>query len=86
VATVFDSPDGRVREDLVGRSADHVARVGGARPAGHIRTQGSLVLATGLVPSMTLACGTFGGTSTTDSITYTHLMNIEHGAHGFPRA
>jgi acyl-CoA reductase-like NAD-dependent aldehyde dehydrogenase len=44
-------------------------------------TYGSIGVDTGLVPSMTLGCGTFGGTSTTDSVTYTHLMNIKRVAH-----
>jgi hypothetical protein len=26
---------------------------------------------------MTLGCGTFGGTSATDNVTYTHLLNIK---------
>jgi acyl-CoA reductase-like NAD-dependent aldehyde dehydrogenase len=32
---------------------------------------------TGLTPSLTLGCGTFGGNSTTDNIGYTHLLNIK---------
>jgi acetaldehyde dehydrogenase/alcohol dehydrogenase len=44
-------------------------------------TQGVLGLTTGLSASMTLGCGTWGGTSTTDSITYTHLLNIKRIAH-----
>lgn len=31
---------------------------------------------TGLTPSFTLGCGTFGGNSTADNVTYTHLLNI----------
>jgi acyl-CoA reductase-like NAD-dependent aldehyde dehydrogenase len=31
----------------------------------------------GLSPSLTLGCGTYGGTSTTDNITYRHLLNIK---------
>jgi acyl-CoA reductase-like NAD-dependent aldehyde dehydrogenase len=34
-----------------------------------------------LTPSLTLGCGTDGGTSTTDNITYTHLVNIKRVAH-----
>ena len=50
-------------------------------------TQGVLGLTTGLVPSMTLGCGTWGGTSTTDNITYRHLLNIKRIAyHTAPRA
>jgi acetaldehyde dehydrogenase / alcohol dehydrogenase len=47
-------------------------------------TQGVLGLTTGLVPSMTLGCGTFGGTSTTDNVTYTHLLNIKRIAYYRP--
>jgi acetaldehyde dehydrogenase/alcohol dehydrogenase len=32
---------------------------------------------TGLTPSFTLGCGTFGGNSTTDNVSYTHLLNIK---------
>jgi acetaldehyde dehydrogenase/alcohol dehydrogenase len=32
---------------------------------------------TGLTPSLTLGCGTFGGNSTTDNIGYAHLLNIK---------
>ncbi len=39
-------------------------------------SQGCIGLGTGLVPSLTLACGTAGGTTTTDNITYRHLQNI----------
>jgi acyl-CoA reductase-like NAD-dependent aldehyde dehydrogenase len=39
--------------------------------------QGAIGLGTGLTPSFTLGCGTFGGNSTTDNITYTHLINIK---------
>jgi acyl-CoA reductase-like NAD-dependent aldehyde dehydrogenase len=43
--------------------------------------QGTLGIATGLTPSMTLGTGTFGGTSTTDAVSYTHLLNIKRVAH-----
>lgn len=45
-------------------------------------SQGTLGLCTGLTPSMTLGTGTLGGTSTTDSVTYTHLVNIKRVAYG----
>ena len=48
--------------------------------------QGSIGLSTGLVPSMTVGCGTFGGNSTTDNVTYTHLLNIKRVAFGHPAA
>jgi acetaldehyde dehydrogenase/alcohol dehydrogenase len=38
-------------------------------------------MTTGLDPSFTLGCGTFGGNSTTDNITYRHLLNIKRVAH-----
>ncbi len=51
-------------------------------PAGRIianspATQGVVGLTTGLVPSLTLGCGTFGGNSTADNVTYTHVMNVK---------
>ena len=39
--------------------------------------QGCIGIGTGLMPSFTLGCGTFGGNSTTDNITYKHLINIK---------
>jgi acyl-CoA reductase-like NAD-dependent aldehyde dehydrogenase len=39
--------------------------------------QGCIGIGTGLTPSFTLGCGTFGGNSTTDNVTYTHLINIK---------
>ncbi len=44
-------------------------------------TQGLTGLTTGLLPSLTLGCGTWGGNSTTDSVTYTHLLNIKRIAY-----
>jgi acyl-CoA reductase-like NAD-dependent aldehyde dehydrogenase len=38
---------------------------------------GCLGVGTGLTPSLTLGCGTFGRNSTTDNVTYTHLLNIK---------
>ena len=38
-------------------------------------------MATGLPTSMTLGAGTRGGSSTTDSVTYTHLLNIKRVAY-----
>jgi acyl-CoA reductase-like NAD-dependent aldehyde dehydrogenase len=37
-------------------------------------------VATGLQPSLTLGCGTFGGNSTTDNVTYSNLLNIKRMA------
>ncbi|MDE0960279.1 MAG: aldehyde dehydrogenase family protein [Planctomycetota bacterium] len=55
-----------------------VGRILANTPAAH----GVVGITTGLVPSLTLGCGTFGGTSTTDNVTYTHLMNIKRLAEG----
>jgi acyl-CoA reductase-like NAD-dependent aldehyde dehydrogenase len=40
-------------------------------------THGCIGVGTGLTPSLTLGCGTFGGNSTTDNVTYTNLLNIK---------
>jgi hypothetical protein len=38
-------------------------------------------MTTGLACSMTLGCGTFGGNSTTDNITFRHLLNVKRVAY-----
>lgn len=38
---------------------------------------GCIGIGTGLTPSFTLGCGTFGRNSTTDNVGYTHLLNIK---------
>ncbi|MGO9221939.1 MAG: aldehyde dehydrogenase family protein [Streptosporangiaceae bacterium] len=43
--------------------------------------QGCIGLGNGLTPSLTLGCGTYGHTSTTDNVTYTNLVNIKRVAH-----
>jgi acyl-CoA reductase-like NAD-dependent aldehyde dehydrogenase len=43
--------------------------------------QGCIGLGNGLTPSLTLGCGTYGRTSTTDNVTYTNLVNIKRIAH-----
>jgi acetaldehyde dehydrogenase/alcohol dehydrogenase len=45
-------------------------------------TQAGIGMASGLMPSLTLGCGTFGGTSTTDNVTYSHLLNVKRVAYG----
>lgn len=40
-------------------------------------SEGCIGLGTGLTPSFTLGCGTLGGNSTSDNVTYTHLLNIK---------
>lgn len=42
--------------------------------------QGCIGLGNGLTPSLTLGCGTYGGNSVTDNVTYTHLLNIKRMA------
>jgi acetaldehyde dehydrogenase / alcohol dehydrogenase len=43
--------------------------------------QGCIGLGNGLTPSLTLGCGTYGRTWSTDNVTYTHLVNIKRVAH-----
>ncbi len=45
-------------------------------------TQAGIGMTSGLMPSLTLGCGTFGGTSTTDNVTYSHLLNVKRVAYG----
>lgn len=68
-------------------SQERIERFGQAMEASRIlanvpATLGTLGIGTGLQPSFTLGCGTFGGTSTTDGVTYTHLLNIKRVALG----
>jgi len=46
--------------------------------------QGITGMTTGLILTATLGCGTYGGNSTTDNITYTHLLNIKRLARFLP--
>jgi hypothetical protein len=39
--------------------------------------QGSAGISSGLTPSITLGCSTLGGTSTTDNVSYSNLLNIK---------
>jgi acyl-CoA reductase-like NAD-dependent aldehyde dehydrogenase len=48
-------------------------------------TQGLMGLTTGLLLSMTLGCGTWGGTSTTNNVSYRDLMNIKRVAYHAPK-
>jgi acyl-CoA reductase-like NAD-dependent aldehyde dehydrogenase len=43
-------------------------------------SQGCIGLGNGLTPSLTLGCGTYGRTSTTDNVTYTNLLNTKRVA------
>jgi acetaldehyde dehydrogenase / alcohol dehydrogenase len=61
-------------------------RYAAALPASRIlvnspAVQGISGMTTGLLPSMTLGCGTFGGTSTTDNVSYMHLVNVKRMAY-----
>jgi acetaldehyde dehydrogenase (acetylating) len=47
-------------------------------------SQGAIGYTTGLIPSLTLGCGTFGGNATSDNITATHLINIKRVARHMP--
>lgn len=40
-------------------------------------SQGCIGMGNGLTPSLTLGCGTYGGTSTTDNVSYGHLLNVK---------
>jgi acyl-CoA reductase-like NAD-dependent aldehyde dehydrogenase len=64
------------------QSQDLAERFGLEMPASRILVnasgaQGCAGIGTGLTPSLTLGCGTFGGSSTTDNVNYTHLLNIK---------
>ena len=67
-------------------NAARIERFAQAMPAGRIlvnspAAQGCCGMTTGLERSLTLGCGTFGGNSTTDNITYRHLVNVKRVAH-----
>ncbi|WP_183096407.1 aldehyde dehydrogenase family protein [Nocardioides stalactiti] len=61
---------------------DRIARFGASMPTSRILANspgahGVFGVTTGLVPSLTLGCGTFGGNSTTDNVTYSNLRNVK---------
>lgn len=63
-------------------SPARVARFGAEVPASRILvngpgSQGVCGLTSGLKPSLTLGCGTFGGNSTTDNVTFENLRNVK---------
>jgi hypothetical protein len=69
--------DRAVRETFIG-----ALRQAGALPVSRIMVnspaaQGCIGRGNGLTPSLTLGCGTYGGTSTTDNVTYTNLINVK---------
>lgn len=47
---------------------------------------GAVGYTTGLAPSFTLGCGTWGGSSTSDNVTPLHLINIKRQAYGLKQA
>jgi acyl-CoA reductase-like NAD-dependent aldehyde dehydrogenase len=64
---------------------DRIDRFARAMPASRIlvgvpASQGCGGAVTGLVPSMTLGCGTFGGTATTDNVGFRNLVNVKRVA------
>ena len=64
---------------------DRIERFAQAMPASRIlvsvpASQGCGGAATGLNPSMTLGCGTFGGTATTDNVGFRNLVNVKRVA------
>lgn len=68
------------------RSPERADRFGLAMPVSRILVntpgvQGICGITTGLVPSYTLGCGTWGGNSTTDNVSYHNLQNIKRLAH-----
>jgi acyl-CoA reductase-like NAD-dependent aldehyde dehydrogenase len=61
---------------------ERIDRFARAMPASRIlvgvpASQGCGGAVTGLVPSMTLGCGTFGGTATTDNVGFRNLLNVK---------
>ncbi len=63
------------------RSDELAGRYGLEMPASRVLvncggSQGCVGMVNGLTPSFTLGCGTFGRGSTTDNVTYRHLLNI----------
>jgi acyl-CoA reductase-like NAD-dependent aldehyde dehydrogenase len=66
------------RRDLVDRfaAAMPASRILVNSPASH----GVIGFTTGLMPSLTLGCGTFGHNSTTDNVSYRNLLNIKRVA------
>jgi acetaldehyde dehydrogenase/alcohol dehydrogenase len=73
------------------RLPERAARFGLAMPASRIIVNGPAVqgvsgVTSGLVPSYVLGCGTWGGNSTTDNVSYRNLQNIKRLAHFLPPA
>jgi acetaldehyde dehydrogenase/alcohol dehydrogenase len=61
---------------------DRIALFGASMPTSRILANspgahGVFGVTTGLVPSLTLGCGTFGGNSTTDNVSFKNLRNVK---------
>jgi acetaldehyde dehydrogenase/alcohol dehydrogenase len=68
-----------------------IEQFGREMPVGRIlvnspSVQGVVGVTSGLDPSFTLGCGTFGGNSTTDNVSFRNLLNIKRLAHVVPPA
>jgi acetaldehyde dehydrogenase/alcohol dehydrogenase len=64
------------------RDQSLISRFGMEMPASRVLanspgSQGCIGLGTGLTHSLTLGCGTWGSTSTTDNVSFGHLLNIK---------
>ena len=69
-----------------GKDPAVIERFALAMPAGRIlvnspAVQGVVGFTSGLEPSFVLGCGTFGGNSTTDNVSFRNLLNIKRLAH-----
>jgi acyl-CoA reductase-like NAD-dependent aldehyde dehydrogenase len=67
------------------RDEARIERFAAAMPTGRVLVNspsslGCAGVATGLAPSLTLGCGTYGGNSTTDNVSYRNLLNIKRVA------
>jgi len=66
---------------------ENIVREFSVKPASRIlvntgSTMGGVGASTGLVPSFTLGCGSWGGSSVSDNVTPMHLINIKRIAYG----
>ena len=66
-------------------SDDRIERFAAAMPVSRVlanvpAAQGCGGVLTGLLPSLTLGCGAWGGTSTTDNVGYRNLLNVKRVA------
>jgi len=62
-----------------------IARFAGAMPVSRVlvnvpAAQGCCGIMTGLKPSLTLGCGSFGGNSTTDNVSFENVRNVKRVA------